>query len=436
MNKEQWYDNLPKDWIVKRLKFIANEEDSLFLDGDWIESSMITDNGIMYLTTGNIGDLHYKEKNNQFISEDTFNELNCLKVFPNDLVLSRLNSPISRACLLPNIAPYYVVAVDDCVLRPNKDISKKFMLYQLNSYGYRETAENLARGTTMQRVSRSQLGKLNVVVPPLKEQNLIAQYLDEKVPQIEKVIDVIKKEIEVLEMTKKSIITECVTKGLDKDAELKDSGVDWIGQIPKHWEIKKFKYETQLTGSGTTPDSKNDDYYINGNYNWIQSGDLYKTKYINSTEKQITQYAIDNVSALTLFVAPFIIVAMYGASAGNVSISNINAYTNQACCVVKMKENNDLRYAYYILCASNDYLLSQANGGAQSNINQIVIKNTPFIKAPYEEQKNIADYLDKKCDAIDKIIAIKKEQISKLKTHKQSLIYDYVTGKKRVKGVE
>ena len=427
MNKEQLYDNLPKDWIVKRLKFIANEENSLFLDGDWIESSMITDNGIMYLTTGNIGDLHYKEKNNQFISEDTFNELNCLKVFPNDLVLSRLNSPISRACLLPNIAPYYVVAVDDCVLRPNKDISKKFMLYQLNSYGYRETAENLARGTTMQRVSRSQLGKLNVVVPPLKEQNLIAQYLDEKVPQIEKVIDVIKKEIEVLEMTKKSIITECVTKGLDKDIELKDSGVEILGLINKTYEIKKIKYVSILK-TGTTPEQKigiSDEKTIN-NIKWHTPGDF------NGFELNASQY-IDNNNNL-FFPENSIYLVTIGATLGKIAIEPEKSYCNQQITVLMPKINN--KYLMYNLYSNVDYLRMNSESTTLAQLNNQTLKNIKICVASLKEQQEIVDYLDKKCGAIDKIIATKKEQISKLETHKQSLIYDYVTGKKRVKGVE
>lgn len=109
------------------------------------------------------------------------------------------------------------------------------------------------------------------------------------------------------------------------------------------------------------------------------------------------------------------------------------AYTNQACCVIKAKNNDDIRYLFYYLKAAQDEMLLKAFGGTQPNISQIIIKNLNCLKVPSVEQKIISDYLDDRCGKIDSILKDKQEQLEKIKQHKKSLIYEYVTGKKRVK---
>lgn len=428
-----WIKNIPISWNINKVKYLATDSNTLFLDGDWIESDVIEDSGIRYLTTGNVGTGYYKDQGSGYISQKTFDELHCLKVVPGDLMISRLNEPIGRACIVPDGENFYVVAVDNVILRPNKEYNKKFIMYAMNTDGYAEHGNIIARGATMSRVSRSQLGQFWIAYPDMNEQNLIADFLDEQCGRIDGIISDLEKQIETLQKYKKSLILETVTKGLNKNAPMKSSGINWIGNIPAHWETSKIKYNIGSIGSGTTPESGNPLYYEDGKYNWIQSGDLYKTDYIYSTEKQLTMVAIKDSPALTYYEKDFIVIAMYGASVGNVSISKIDAYTNQACCVIKAKKEDDIRYLFYYLKAAQDEMLLKAFGGTQSNISQIIIKNLNCLKVPTVEQKNISDYLDCHCEKIDFILKGKQEQLEKIKQHKKSLIYEYVTGKKRVK---
>lgn len=207
--------------------------------------------------------------------------------------------------------------------------------------------------------------------------------------------------------------------------EMKDSGIEWIGLIPKDWQMSKIKFEIKLNGSGTTPPSNVEKFYNNGDKYWIQSGDLYKSDYISNTNKKITDLAIKSCSSLTLYKKPFIVLAMYGASIGNVSISQIDAYTNQACCVLKAK--NDNRYMFYFLNIAKERLLLHAFGGTQPNINQIIIKNFEFVKAPSYEQQQIADFLDDKCSKIDSLSANIQKEIETLEEYKKSVITEAVT---------
>ena len=183
-----WIGRIPKKWDTKKVKYLATQPNSLFIDGDWIESDVIIEEGIRYLTTGNVGTGFFKAQGSGCISEETFKKLKCLKVLPGDLMISRLNEPIGRACIVPNMEKMYVVAVDNVILRPDKEFDKKFIMYCMNTTGYAEAGREAARGSTMQRVSRSILGTFIIPITNIKEQKSIAEFLDNKVEKIDEIL--------------------------------------------------------------------------------------------------------------------------------------------------------------------------------------------------------------------------------------------------------
>ncbi|GHU99399.1 restriction endonuclease S subunit [Spirochaetia bacterium] len=212
----------------------------------------------------------------------------------------------------------------------------------------------------------------------------------------------------------------------DMSIKMKPSGIEWIGDIPDGWDVSKIKYSSAIIGSGTTPDSTNSDYY-DGNLFWIQSGDLYQNISIKDTEKKINHRAVKENPALKCFTKDFIVIAMYGASVGNCSISHIDAYVNQACCCIKPSENMNLSYLFYFLEISKEEMLRKSIGGAQPNISQMIIKNLFVLNPPLSEQQAIALFLDERCEKIDGIIADMEQQIEVLKQYKTSLITKTVT---------
>lgn len=179
-------------------------------------------------------------------------------------------------------------------------------------------------------------------------------------------------------------------------------------------------------GSGTTPTSSNIDYYNSEDICWIQSGDLYKTSYISNTAVSLSAKAL-HLSALQIYAAPFIVVAMYGASVGNIAISTIDACSNQACCCIKPDTNNDLKFMYYWLSMCKIDFLSQSIGGGQPNISQSKIKNQFYYRPQLSEQKVIANFLDSKCSEIDAISADIQKEIETLEQYKRSVITEAVT---------
>lgn len=208
-------------------------------------------------------------------------------------------------------------------------------------------------------------------------------------------------------------------------SQMKDSGIEWIGDIPKDWEAKKAKFIFEIFGSGSTPDSGNFDFY-DGDINWIQSGDLYRTKFVNETSKTISENGRKSSSALKVYSAPFLALAMYGASVGNLSISNIDASVNQAVAVMDSKKN-DIRYYYYAFEASKQELIASAQGGTQPNISQILLKNWKLPYPSYAEQTKISSLLDSETAKLNQIIADAQKSFDILNEARETLIFEAVT---------
>lgn len=207
-----WIGNIPLNWSSMKLKHTVKDIETDFMDGDWIESTDISTEGIRYLTSGNIGAGYYKEQGEGFISEETFAELNCIEVFPGDLLISRLNEPIARTCFIPDLGYRIVTCVDNVIYRPIGNLfDKRYIMYQLNCKPFWFNASQLSSGATMQRISRSKLGAIKVLVPPLLEQQAIADYLDKKCAEIDGLKAKLSKKRETLTELRQSIISEVVT---------------------------------------------------------------------------------------------------------------------------------------------------------------------------------------------------------------------------------
>lgn len=211
----EWLGAVPAHWEVKPLKTLASGVEGLFIDGDWIESRNISDEGIRYITTGNVGAGFYKEQGSGFISKETFNELNCTEVIPGDILISRLNPPIGRACLVPDLRAQIVTSVDNVIVRTSSNVNREFLVFRLTSTDYLSETKNLASGATMQRISRSELGRVRLSLPPLKEQVAIADFLNFETKRIDELICDAEAGIELLKERRSALISAAVTGKID-----------------------------------------------------------------------------------------------------------------------------------------------------------------------------------------------------------------------------
>lgn len=206
---------------------------------------------------------------------------------------------------------------------------------------------------------------------------------------------------------------------------MRDSGVDWIGEIPQDWAVKKLSYLFAEIGSGTTPSSTNPAFY-DGDIEWVNTGDL-NDGLLFETSKKITQDALSEYSTLKIYDENALIIAMYGATIGKTAITKMKCTVNQACCVLAKAINVDIRYVHFWFLQNKNNIISLSYGGGQPNISQDTIRTLKIQVPPFEEQKTIADYLDKKCAEIDAVINSKQEQNKLLKEQRQSIIYEAVT---------
>lgn len=206
---------------------------------------------------------------------------------------------------------------------------------------------------------------------------------------------------------------------------IKDSGIEWIGEIPCKWTICKHKYILQLCYSGGTPKSTNDNFYADEGICFVTISDMTKTEFISKTIRHLTQHGI-NDKKLKILSEGTILYSIY-ATLGAVSELNTNATISQAILALKPKNEIEKRYYKYYLKNLSIYVNSVANGNTQFNLNAEKIRNFDFLVPPQNEQEKIASYLDDKTKLVDKTIELTKEQIDKLKEYKQALITETVT---------
>lgn len=272
--------------------------------------------------------------------------------------------------------------------------------------------------------------KIFIPEPSLVEQQKIASFLDQKCAEIDVVIEKTKATIEEYKKLKQSVITEAVTKGIRGNRPMKDSGIEWIGEIPVGWEICKIKNKFSVY-SGATPKSEHPEFW-DGDILWITPAD-YKTteKYITSGKRTISEEGYNSCG--TTLVPENSIIFSKRAPIGSVAISRNELCTNQGClsCVTKGEVN--ILFYYYVMSSFTEIFELFGSGTTFKEISFDTFSSFYIPNPDLKEQKEIADYLDQKCAEIDTLIAKKTTLLTELETYKKSLIYEYVTGKKEVR---
>ncbi|ECL0098075.1 restriction endonuclease subunit S [Campylobacter jejuni] len=412
----EWLGEIPEHWEVVKINKIVT-----FVNGYAFENFDF--NPIFEIPVIRIGDMQ-KEK----ILYD-----NCLKtkekeklkqflISNNDILIALSGATTGKIAFCDTDNKAYInqrVAIVRSKL--------KLVKYYFLTRGFSLLIELACNGSAQPNISTKEIGEFKIPLPPLKEQEQIANFLDEKCKKIANFIEKKEKLITLLKEQKQALINETITKGLDKNINFKDSGIEWLGEIPQHWKLVRLGLILK-TSSGTTPDSGNDKYYKGGQIVWINSGDL-NDGFLKDSKRKITQDALDDYSVLKIFDKDSLIVAMYGATIGKTAILKVNACVNQACCVLEKSAWYNTFYLFYLFNRYKKELISMGSGGGQPNISQDIIKNIKIPLPPLKEQEQIANFLDEKCKKIDLLIEKTKKQIKLIKEYKTTLINQAVCGR-------
>lgn len=368
----EWIGSIPSDWKLDKIKYMANLYGRIGWQG--LTSEEYIDEGPFLVTGVDFCKGRIDWNSCVHISEKRWEQADKIQIKNEDLLITK-DGTVGKVAIVNDLNGKASLNSGVLLIDLKDKNSKKYLYWVLCSdvfwtwFNYKNSGNS-----TILHLYQKDFNEFIYTLPELKEQKLIANFLDKKCSEIDSVIEKIAKQINLLKDYKNSLITETVTKGLNKNVPMKDSNIGWIGEIPEEWDVSKIKYSLILMGSGSTPDSSNPLNY-DGEINWIQSGDLYGKSYITETEKTITKYALHGNKSLKRYIAPFVVVAMYGASVGNIALSQIDSYTNQACCVMKGDNSLNNKYLYYFLIANRHEMLMLAIGGTQPNISQQLIKN-------------------------------------------------------------
>lgn len=324
-----------------------------------------------------------------------------------------------------------VVSPAYCTYKLIRNYNPKFLHYLYKTPMYLAEFARHSTGVVPSRwrMYTDDFGQVVSLLPPVEEQDAIVRYLDAATSKIDKAIAMQQKMIDLLNERKQIIIQNAVTKGLDENVEMKDSGVEWIGMIPKHWEILKLKRCASIK-TGTTPPTNERKYFDGGRIYWFTPGDL-NDLHLEFASKMITQKAIDDKVG-RLFPAKTIYFVGIGATVAKVSACDFAASSNQQINAIICKESLGYRFATYVLKSEQEFIRNMANYVTLPIINQSDTGLIDMIVPPKSEQQAIVAYLDEEMQHFDSAISNCQRQIALLQERKQIIINEVVTGKVKV----
>lgn len=358
------------------------------------------------------------------VTEAALRDYSTLKIYPpGTILIAMYGATIGKASLL-SIAACTNQAC--CALGNSSVLENKYAFYWF--LANKEHIVRLGYGGGQPNISQNTIRNLSILVPPLPEQRAIIAYLDLKTGQIKTLLDHKQALLDLLQRKRQALINEAVTQGLDPLAPRKPSGVEWLGDVPAHWEVRKLTRAFSSIGSGTTPEAGADRYYKDGVINWVNTGDL-NDGILESCQKKVTERALKEYSALKVYPAGTILVAMYGATIGKTSLMQFEACTNQACCALTVGPLLNEKFAFYWFLANKPHIISLGYGGGQPNISQDTIKQLRIQTPPLVEQQAIVAYIEAKTSKITEAATAIQTQIDALKAYRQALISEVVTGK-------
>ncbi len=427
---------IPKEWNVVRTKYLSNI--SIGLVTTMTENYVEKEEGVPLIRNGNIR-CNKIDVNGMVFLDKRFAEKNKHRQLHTGQIATVHTGDVGTSIVIPE---EYDGGLGFATIQstPYKGVSSEFLCWFYNSAAFKNQCIECSTGDGRQNLNLYDFVDLFVAIPKYDLQSKIASFLDKKCAEIDSLHTDIEKQIETLEEYKKSIITEAVTKGLDPDVEMKDSGIEWVGMIPKNWSVTRMQeigtYKKGPFGSAITKNmfvEKDDNTYKvyeqkNAIYKNVELGYYYIPF---SIYKRLKEFAI----------IPQDIIVSCAGTIGECYIMPNNmekGIINQALMRIRLKENINKNYFIYVFDIILTYAnLKYSNGSAMKNIPPFSVLKKLGIPLPsVQEQEKIANYLDDFCNEIDGVIVDKKKQLETLEQYKKSLIYEYVTGKKEVPDYE
>jgi len=412
-----WLEKIPSHWSWLYLSQVCHEQKIKNTDG-------LEDN-VLSLSYGKI----IRKKNKDFGLVPK--EYNTYQIVNNGNIILRLTDLQNDKKSLRTglVKETGIITSAYACLKTNNNPA--YLHYLLNYYDLIKVFYGLGGGVR-QSIGFNDIRKLQLPVPPQEEQIQIVHYLDNKLAKINKLIKAKKKQIELLKEQKQAIINQAVTKGLDPNAKMKPSGVEWIGEIPIEWEIVPLKRVVKTVKTGSTPEGANQKFYETNGFDWFTPSDFNDKLFLTSATRQLSELGIEKVK---VFPANTVLMIGIGGTMGKVSISKNECSCNQQINAIICDEKVCESYLAYYLRAKKQHIFDTAKYTTLPILNQEETKSIPFILQSLTEQQKIISFIEVKTKSIDKTINTIKNEIELITEYRTSLISEVVTGKIDVRGI-
>lgn len=420
-----WLGEVPEHWEVKKINHVIKK----IGDTDHYMPETV-DNGIPYLMTGDLQELvsQINFDNCKKVNFDEFVKLSKkIKTQRDDLILARY-ATIGTVSYV-DIDDDFLVSYSCVTIKSNQIIlNGLFLFYYFKSSIFLNGIEAITNTNTQGNVGIDDLKKLKFALPPLSEQTAIAHYLDTKLGEIDVLIDKQQTLLEKLAEQRTAVITHAVTKGLNPAAPMKKSGVEWLGDVPAHWEVLSIKRLSQVKRGASPRPIDNPDYFDDdGEYAWVRIADVTASSmYLLETTQRLSNLG----KSFSVPLQPNNLFLSIAGSVGKPIITKIKACIHDGFVYFPEYKNN-IKFLYYIFYSGQPYL-GLGKMGTQLNLNTDTVGAIKIALPTKEEQDNITDYLDQETAKIDRLCETVNQTIGRLKEYHTALITQAVTGKIKV----
>jgi type I restriction enzyme S subunit len=436
---EYFETNIPKHWLEKRLGYLAKQERNAFVDGPFgsdLKTSDYQDEGVPLIQLNNIRGSKHLMQNMKFISAEKKQQLIRHLAVPGDVVIAKMADPVARSAIVADSFSEYVIVADCVKMTPNLDlVNLSYLIWAINCDHVRVNAELVSTGTTRIRINLGELQKLKIPFPPKKEQMAIANFLDYETAKIDALIEKQQQLIKLLKEKRQAVISHAVTKGLNPNAPLRDSGVEWLGEVPAHWKVVRLKYHTKLFEQGWSPQCDSRPAEEN-EYGVLKVGCVNQGIFNSTENKALPEELAPQLQYLLQKDDLLISRANTKELVGSAAVVDRD-YSNLILCDKLYRLRFDALIspqliAYYLsLPIVRQQIELEASGASHSmqNIGQSTIKELPVIIPPIKEASLLVVEVRDKTEAFELMLRRAVEQINLLQERRTALISAAVTGK-------
>ena len=418
----EWIGEIPAHWDVKPLKYMVA------INKDALPETVSHDQEIHYIDIGGVDSSGNVASPESMLFKDAPSRARRV-VRQGDTIVSTVRTYLKAIAYIGDSDPHLIASTGFAVLSPAEKTYSTYLYYLMSSQPVVDTICAWSTGVSYPAIAPSQLASISLWIGDIDEQQSIATYLDRKTKQIDGLIEKKQNQIDLLREQRTAVINEAVTKGLNPKAKMKDSGIEWIGEIPEHWNVSKVKWVAKTVKTGTTPPSGESKYFEGGVVPWYTPADFHDDQIgLSKSSRAITEIAIDDGECV-LYPSLTVMIVGIGATLGKIGIAQIPSASNQQINSIVLSGDMNPYFFAYFLFVSTDAVKSYSNAATLPILNQAQTKSIPVPVPPREEQDQIVEMIKSQTSESDTMIAKEERLIELLQEYRTSLISEVVTGK-------